>query len=266
MTLRAGPLIIAHRGSSVVAPENTLASFKQAIKDGADGLEFDVRLSRDGEPVVIHDSTLHRTANRPGIVSELTAAELGQIDVGSWFNEKHPQHARPGYPQETLPSLAQVFELTRGANQILYVEMKCETDQARPLAAAVTQLIDEYSIAEQVVVESFDLSAIAEVKRLEPAIRTAALFEPQLGRPITWVRRSKTVTMTKQVEADELALHHSLVTKRLVSMARDAGLLLVTWTVDDPSWIEHAVKLDIKALITNNPSILLAERARSAAV
>src|SRR5258705_12537702 len=82
------PLILGHLGASALAPENTLAAFSRAISDGADGIEFDVRLSRDGGAVVIHDASLKRTGliNRP--VSDLTAAELGEVDVGSWFAER----------------------------------------------------------------------------------------------------------------------------------------------------------------------------------
>ena len=84
------PRIIAHRGSSAHAPENTLAAFELAVAGGAEGIEFDVRLTRDGEAVVIHDADLKRTALSEGIVSGMTAAELAEIDVGTWFNRKHP--------------------------------------------------------------------------------------------------------------------------------------------------------------------------------
>ncbi|HET6851924.1 MAG TPA: glycerophosphodiester phosphodiesterase family protein, partial [Pyrinomonadaceae bacterium] len=82
------PLIIGHRGASAVAPENTIAAFKEAIAVGADGVEFDVRLTRDRVPVVIHDSTLRRTAGLQRRVADLTWAELEQVDVGSWFDRK----------------------------------------------------------------------------------------------------------------------------------------------------------------------------------
>jgi glycerophosphoryl diester phosphodiesterase len=268
MTPRARPLIIGHRGSSAVAPENTLAAFTRAIADGADGLEFDVRLSGDGTPVVIHDATLDRTANKPGLVSDFTAAELGKIDIGSWFNEKYPQHARPEYAHETLPTLTQVFELTKDVELILYVELKCEKAQSRQIAAKVAQVINELSTNQkrQVVVESFDLNAIAGIKSLDPSIRTAALFEPQLGHPTTFVRRLKMLALAQDVGADELALHHSLVTERLVAKATHAGLPVVVWTVDKPTWIKRARDYGITALITNNPAALLAERSRPAVV
>ena len=96
------PLIIGHRGASALAPENTLAAFRRAINDGADGIEFDVRLAKDGVAVVIHDATLERTTGSiRSRVSQLTAAELNAIDVGSWFR---PSESSRSFAGEKVPS------------------------------------------------------------------------------------------------------------------------------------------------------------------
>src|SRR3954471_2723455 len=97
------PLILGHRGSSALAPENTLAAFKRCIEDGADGFEFDVRLSRDAVPVVIHEASLQRTSGQRLLVSDLTVSELQQIDAGSWFNRQYPERAQASYDRETVP-------------------------------------------------------------------------------------------------------------------------------------------------------------------
>ena len=99
----SSPLIIGHRGASAVAPENTMAAFREAIAVGADGIEFDVRLARDGVPVVIHDSTLRRTGGLNKRVADLSAEEISKIDVGSWF--------APRFANETVPSLRDLFTL-----------------------------------------------------------------------------------------------------------------------------------------------------------
>ncbi len=104
------PLIIGHRGASAIAPENTLAAFTRAIQNGADGIEFDVRLSQDGVPVVIHDATLARTGLIDGVVAELSAEVLGRTDVGSWFGRR-PNADDVDFSGEKLPSLQQVFDL-----------------------------------------------------------------------------------------------------------------------------------------------------------
>jgi len=254
------PLILGHRGSSALAPENTLAAFQRCIEDGADGFEFDVRLSSDGVPVVIHDASLQRTSGQRFLVSDLTANELQQIDVGSWFNRQNPQRAESSYERQTVPTLDQVIDLSRESQTVLCIEMKPDPTRGLDLAAAVVRAIQQHSLYERVVVESFDLAATAEVKRLEPKIRTAALFEPSLSHPSSLVRLMKTTELALKVQADVLALHHSLATKRAVEQAKNAGLAIVVWTVDDAAWVERALKFGIEALIANNPAPLVAAR------
>jgi glycerophosphoryl diester phosphodiesterase len=256
------PLILGHRGASALAPENTLAAFSRAISDGADGIEFDVRLSQDGVAMVIHDANLKRTGliNRP--VSDLTAAELGEVDVGSWF-ARHTQNPNQSFSGERLPTLSQVFKLFTKNNGRLYVEMKCKPDEGTALAAEVVRLTRETEMVDRVVVESFDHSAIAAVKRIDSGIRTAALFEPKLTRPISTIRRFKIVDAALAVSADEVALHHTLAADRVVEKARQGGLEVVVWTVEDPIWIERARALDIKALISNDPGSMLRHRTEA---
>lgn len=253
-------LILGHRGASAVAPENTLAAFSRAISDGADGIEFDVRLSRDGVPVVIHDSSLKRTGLTDRLVSELTASQLQKIDVGSWFTHAGSQSPFAGEP---LPLLTDVFELFRKNNGWLYVEMKCDANEGAALAAEVVRLTKESQIAERVVVESFDHLAIARVKELESTIRTAALFEPKLSQPLSLIRRLRMVDQAIAVGADEIALHHSLAGVSVVDNSRQKGLDVVVWTVDEPTWIGRAQASGIKALIANNPALMLQHRDAS---
>ncbi|HEV7683355.1 MAG TPA: glycerophosphodiester phosphodiesterase family protein [Pyrinomonadaceae bacterium] len=254
--MSTAPLILGHRGASALAPENTLAAFARAIDDGADGIEFDVRLSRDGIPVVIHDATLKRTALIDGSVAEMTAAELRAVDVGSWFTGRSTESFRG----ENLPTLAQVFELFSTNDGQLYVEMKCDKHEGSELASAVVKLTSECRMVDRVVVESFDHAAIAAVKKADSGIRTAALFEPRLTRPLSTIRRLKMVDTALAFGADEIALHHTLVGPRIVEKAMQAGLEVVVWTVDETAWIARARKLGIKALIANNPGSMVRSR------
>jgi|GEM_PF-216278 len=104
------PLIIAHRGVSALAPENTLAAFRQAVECGAEGLEFDVQLSKDDVPVIIHDFDLKRLGRRDGFVKDFTAEELQTIDVGSWFNLRFKSKSNEKFSSETVPTLAQLLK------------------------------------------------------------------------------------------------------------------------------------------------------------
>ncbi len=256
------PLILGHRGASALAPENTLAAFARAIEDGADGIEFDVRLSRDGLPVVIHDDTLKRTGLIDRAVLELTAAELQQVDVGSWFARRSQQRPESRFfSGQRLPLLSQVFALFSRLSGVLYVEMKCETHEGPILAAQVVNLIHEYQLVDRTVVESFDLPSIQEVKRIDAGIRTAALFEPKLSNPISTLRRLKLIDRALDCQADEIALHHTLAGTALVESSRTHGLDVVVWTVDELPWIDRAKSLGVKALISNDPGRMVKHRS-----
>jgi glycerophosphoryl diester phosphodiesterase len=251
------PLIIGHRGASAVAPENTLAAFSRALEDGADGIEFDVRLSRDRVPVVIHDASLKRTALFDRLVRELTASELQQCDVCSWFAPLKTENKRY---TGTVPTLAQVFELFQQTNALLYLEMKSDEAGATALAEKVVHEIHNAHIADQVLVSSFDLGAVSLIKQIDSSISTAALFEPKLTRPLSTIRRLKMIDLAVEQRADEIALHHSLVSLRVAEKAKQLGLPVVVWTVDDLDWIRRACRLGIKALITNNPGAMSRQR------
>jgi len=138
--------------------------------------------------------------------------------------------------------------------------MKSDSDEGAELATAVVERIHDFDIAKRVVVESFDLPAIAEVKRIDSGIRTAALFEPRLSRPISSIRRFKMVDLARGVGANEIALHYTLAGPAVVERAREYGLETVVWTVDDPLWIERARSLGIKALISNDPATMVRHR------
>ena len=255
------PLIIGHRGASRSAPENTLAAFEQAMRDGADGVEFDVRLARDGVPVVIHDATLRRTARRDATVASLSSSELQEADAGTWFNLKFPAQAREHFSKERVPTLAQVLFLVGERAQSLYVEMKFEEGgNFRPLAAAVVREIREHGLGERAIVESFMLDAIVEVKRIAPEIRTAALFDRSLARPFISSRRI--IELALRTQADEIALHRSLARRALVAQARRSGLRALVWTADNPVWARRALSYGLSAIITNQPALLRAALAQ----
>ncbi len=234
------PLIIAHRGASAVAPENTIAAFEAAIAAGADGIEFDVRLSRDDVPVVIHDDTLRRTGRVRGRVADLTFAELNRIDVGSWFSND--------FGNQRIPSLKQLFELCRSNNMVLYLEMKSREPK---LAETCCRLIHDHGLKARVIFECYEHSALETVRNIDSSLRTAALFQP----PSSFILKR-----AQAIGASEIALHHRLTNKRLVEKARLANLKVVTWTVDDPAWVSRAQAHGIDALITNNPSALITAR------
>jgi glycerophosphoryl diester phosphodiesterase len=229
-----------------------MAAFREAISVGADGIEFDVRLTRDGVPVVIHDSTLRRTGRLPHRVADLTWAEISKVDVGSWFSAS--------FANETVPSLAELFALFQSNNSMLYLEMKSDSaSDQRALADACAKAIAEHSLKDRVIVECFELPALKILKEIDPEIKTVALFEPTLTNPSV-LSDQRIMKQALDVGAAALALHHRLARESLVRKAKEAGLHVVVWTVDDPAWIARGKTRGIDALITNDPAAMLAHR------
>jgi glycerophosphoryl diester phosphodiesterase len=216
------PLIIGHRGASAVALENTIGAFEAAIAAGADGIEFDVRLSRDGVPVIIHDDTLSRTHGVRRRVVDLTAEELRSVGV---------------------PSLRELFELMAGNSLLLCLEIKSREPELPELCC---RMVREFGFEERVIVECFDLDVLRPIQ-----LRTAALFEPRIYPDRNLIERALAVGATV------LALHHKLAKAMLVEKAKAASLMVVVWTVDDPAWVARARLMGIDALITNDPARML---------
>lgn len=243
------PLIIGHRGASAKAPENTMAAFRRAIDAGADGIEFDVRLTRDGVPVVIHDNNLKRTGGSHYRVADLSLAELKEINVGSWFDTNL-------FASERVPTLEEVFQLFDSSDHLLYLEMKCDAAERDRLAQTCCDFLRGSSLKERVIVECFDLEVIESVKKIDCDIKTAALFEPRLRGPFG----SGVIEQALAVRADEIALHHRLATQRLIEAAIKSNLQVVVWTVDDPAWLKKASSHGITALITNDPEVFVRQR------
>ena len=252
------PLIIAHRGASAFAPENTLAAFQRAIDDGADGIEFDVRLAKDNIPVVFHDADLRRLTKIRTGVANLTAAELGEIDVGSWFDKAFPKCAAGKFAAEKIPTLANLLEFLADYQGLLYLELKSASAAMPALVEAVCSLIKRTNLLPNIIVKSFKLEALKLVKLLLPAVRTAALFEPKI---LTMLRKKQRILeIARKYNADEISIHYSLATERFVRRARENGFETVIWTANNSVWVKRAVNFGIKAIITNQPAPFLAER------
>ena len=249
------PLIIAHRGASALAPENTLAAFKKAIEDGAEGIEFDVRLAKDGVPVVFHDSKLYRLGRTEGRVSDFTSKELQKLDVGSWFNANKSPQLNGKFAPETIPTLSQVLEFLNDYKGLIYIELKCKDAEIETLVKEVCRLITNSPLISNILVKSFKLEVIPSIRRYCPDVKTGALFAPKI---MTILRKEKhLVKIAHEIGADHLSLHFSLATRKLMEKAAKRNLPVTIWTADNPRWVKRAFDLGINAIITNNPARLL---------
>ncbi len=252
------PLIVAHRGASALAPENTLAAFRKAIEDGAEGIEFDVRLAGGGTAVVFHDADLKRIAGRDEKIIDLSFEELQKIDIGSWFNRVFPRLENKQFSNETIPTLQDVLGLLKDFRGLIYVELKCKEHEVESLAEAVCRAISASHLLPQIIVKSFRLQIIPEIRRLCPGVTTAALFAPKI---MTMLRKEKHLLKIEQeFRADQISLHYTLVSRKFMKSAERKNLPVTVWTIDNPRFVKRAIDLGIKAVITNNPAILLEKK------
>jgi len=253
------PFIIAHRGASAFAPENTLAAFRRAIEDGAEGIEFDVRLAKDGVPVVFHDATLSRVSSEQGLLSHYTSEELQKTDVGSWFNRHKTNTASENFSAETVSTLAQILDFLRDYKGLIYIELKCRAKEIEQITKVVCRIIADSSLLPQIIVKSFQLEFISQIRRILPQAQTAALFAPKI---LTILRKEKRlIEIANELEADQISIHYSLATRKLMEIAEKRNLPVTIWTADNPRWVRRAVELGIGAIITNNPARLLAKKS-----
>ncbi|CAN5205908.1 glycerophosphodiester phosphodiesterase [soil metagenome] len=254
------PLIIAHRGASYFAPENTLMAFRRAIADGAEGLEFDVQLAKDGVPVIIHDFDLKRLGRCAGKVNEFSSEQLRKLDVGTWFNLRHKAKADERFSAETVPTFSELLEFLKDFKGLLYVELKFADGAVEKLVETACELILKNAFLPNIKLKSFNLKAIKHAKENFPEISTVALFEPEFRT--VFRKRTSIFEAAETYLADELSLHYSLATRKTVEKAKARNLPVTIWTVDQIIWINRAMDLGIEAIISNNPAQLLAEKRR----
>ena len=257
------PFIIAHRGASADAPENTLAAFQKAIYEGAEGIELDVQFAKDGVSVVFHDFRLERITNKKGRVSDFTSRELQNLNAGKWFNVKNPNKADPSFTKESIPTLAQVLEFLADFKGLIFLEMKCRPAEVRNLAESIYKTISGSKLLPLLIVKSFNLDAIYFIKELIPEVRTAALFAPK----IRTILQDKSILLEKAEKhrADELSIHCSMATEKFVQKAAAKGFPITIWTANNCVWVKRAFDLGINAIITNNPAKLLNEKQKISA-
>lgn len=239
------PEIIAHRGASHDAPENTLAAAKLAWAQGADALECDVHLTRDGRLAVVHDGDLQRVSGERIRVGDATLEELRRFDVGSW-------KARD-FRQERVPELSELLRLTPAGKRV-FVELKGGPAQVPELAQCVARV--EFTLRRLVVI-SFDLAAAAEAKRALPEAEACWVVEQT--NPPGGLAIEELVSAARAARIDGLDLQHDWpVDEGVVQRTHGAGLKLYVWTVDE---LADAVRLacgGVDGITTNRPGWLRA--------
>lgn len=230
--------VVAHRGWSGLAPENTLSSIRKAAEHPQiEMIEIDVQLSRDGIPVVIHDYTLERTTNGSGLVAEHTLQELKKLDVGSWFHDQ--------YAGETIPTLEEVLQVASDHHKKLNIELKRAGDLYPDMEQRVIELTRQYALESSVVITSFNHELIQKVSRLAPEIKRGLII---YGMPVLLDQQLAATGATI------LSMCYPYLTSSFVLPFLEQGIEFIAWTVDDPKHMKQVAALDERiAICTNHP-------------
>ncbi|OQY24862.1 MAG: hypothetical protein B6I35_00570 [Anaerolineaceae bacterium 4572_32.2] len=238
-------LNIAHRGASSVAPANTLAAFEKAVELGADGIEFDVHLSADGAPVVIHNFTVDETTNGSGRVADMSLAQLEELDAGSYFD--------PAFAGERIPTLAQVLEAV-GSRLLLNIELKHFSPRDNGLERAVIAQIEQYQRGRdndnRILLSSFNPFSLRRAKKIAPYIPVGLLYALELPLPL---RRAWLAPL-----APHEARHpkHTMVNASYMDWAQRRGYRVNTWAVNDSDEMRRLIALGVDGIITPVPDVL----------
>ncbi len=253
--IRKRTLILAHRGASAEAPENTLAAFDLALRQGADGIELDVRLSADGVPMVIHDARLERTTSGTGRVDALSVEALRRLDAGSWFNERRPALAKARFRGLKIPLLAEALARVKERGCRAYLELKRERNSNDGLEEKVLKAIHEAGVADNVVVISFRPEALERMRELHDGIA--------LGLDCT--RTLPAIRRAQAAGARVVLPLGALVTRKFVERAHAQALQVAPWGVETPRAWRRLLGIGVDAVITNRPAALrrLAGEGRS---
>ena len=248
------PHVYAHRGGRALGPENTIPAFDLGAAAGADGFEFDVHLSADGEVVICHDPTLDRTTDATGPVASRTARELAAVNAAVRYGvdlEHEWKGARAG-----VPTLREVLHRYPAAPMV--IEMKVHT----PLAAqAVVDAVREAGAIDRVCVGSFSLAALQTVRALEPRIATgASQRETQWALYASWLGLAPWRPVYHAFQVPEHAGRLTVVSPAFLRCVHRAGLALQVWTVNEPADMQRLLDWGIDGLITDRPDLAVRVR------
>jgi glycerophosphoryl diester phosphodiesterase len=235
-------VVMAHRGFSGKAPENTLAAFRQAIEIGSDFIELDVRFSKDGHLVVFHDDTLERTTNGKGKVADFSLQDLRGLDAGSWFGSS--------FSGERIPTFQEVLDLAKG-RILVNIELK-KGDQGsytmHDLADRALEEVQQAGMEGHVLFSSFDPGAVERIRKNNPSVPVALItgspwhspMEAFGGKALSFLNpRKSTLSETNLVRAHQ------------------QGAKIFTWTIDTEEEMEKFISMGVDGIITNHPDRLI---------
>lgn len=228
-------IIFAHRGYSAKFPENTMVAFQEAEKAGADGIELDVQLTKDGEVVVIHDEKVDRTTDGIGLVREFSYADIRKLNAGTHYKKLR---------KEVIPSLREVFEWLTTNELLCNIELKSIYYPYKGLEEKVISLIYEYNLSKRIILSSFNHYSIILSYRMAPEIEIAPLLAERLYMP--WV-------YTRSICAKGFHPKYNTLTDEIIQLSIENGIAVRPYTVNKESVMKRLFHLNCSAFITDDP-------------
>lgn len=228
----------AHRGFSGKYPENTMLAFKKAIEAGADGIELDVQLTKDGEVVIIHDETIDRTTNGTGAVIEFNYDELSQFDASYIFAGK--------YGFNKIPTLREYFELVKDFDIVTNIELKTGINQYLGIEDKVWTLIKEFNLEKKVIISSFNHFSVMRMKKIAPTLKYGFLSED-------WIIDAGRYTHSHGVQCYHPRFNNLI--PEVVKELKSFGLEINTWTVNKEEDIKDMIEKEVDVVIGNYPDL-----------
>jgi glycerophosphoryl diester phosphodiesterase len=232
-------MVIGHRGAAGEAPENTLASFQLALEQGADGIELDIHLSKDGEIMVCHDPTIDRTTNGNGYIVEMDAEEIKRYDAGGWFSDQ--------YAGERIPTLAEVFNLVP---EHIMINIEIKYAYQGQLETKLIDLLSARNRLENIVISSFDHKCLQRLKKAAPEVKIGLLYAANLIDHAGYA---------KQLGVDVYSIHpnYQLIEQADVLNAKAAGLQIYPYTVNSVNDYRSMLEFGVSGIITDFPRKLV---------
>lgn len=238
-------MIVAHRGASGVAPENTLAAIDSALRSPADWIEIDIHQTRDGQVVLLHDPTVDRTTDGQGKVAELTLEQVRALDAGSWFG--------PAFAGVKVPTLEEALELVEGRKKLL-VEIK-KGDVFYPgLEAKTVELVRQYGAQEWCLIQSFHDEVLESVQRADSSLARYKLIVGKVPLLPVYVDKGlRFGSLGRYQGLRGINVYHRFATRSLIRQLHEQGFQTIIWTADDPDWLERLAKRGADGIMTNYP-------------
>lgn len=228
--------IIAHRGASKLAPENTMYAFELAYKLGAEGIETDVQLTKDHIPVLIHDETVKRTTNGKGYVKDYTYEELKELDAGSWFSAE--------FKEARIITLDSFLQWVKPKDLYINIELKNNKIDYPNLEAIVFDQLKQHRILERTTLSTFNPNSVQRLKNYKEAVEIAFL---------TSKRHPNLIDYAKELGANALHIKYRLVQELLIEQAPDAGMLVRVYTVNKLKQMMHCFRTNCDGIFTDVP-------------